>query len=409
MPFYKFQQNDIFYNRVKTHPEASFFMWSGSIYYNNIFQSGSNTNTPNGHINLYEINVNRSTHLPGDAYEHMVPTASALAYQFLTKESGLTSFKTVSTKQFNKDFVYGDLITSSLPMTASISFDYHQPGIPQNNERKPRVRALQNVFNFYKKLSPHYAYESGLGSKESGSMMLVSVPSIFYGTSIKKGSVRLKYYITGTVTAELHDLYKNGELIQVSGTGYANSQAPFGTSSVAGVVLYDHGFVALTGAWGISPNKQNYRDVAGNVIETAKWMFFGSTGSAQGTTPLAPSASYELSFQGTTYTPTVTLMAHARKGELNHSNNSTYKLKGSGESNPFISASNFFLQDLTSSIKNTVKSDFKFHSASFKKQTFISKVGIYDKDKNLIAIAKLATPVKKTEKREFTFKMKLDI
>ena len=36
-------------------------------------------------------------------------------------------------------------------------------------------------------------------------------------------------------------------------------------------------------------------------------------------------------------------------------------------------------------------------------------VCIYDKDKNLIAIAKLATPVKKTAKREFTFKIKLDL
>jgi hypothetical protein len=35
-------------------------------------------------------------------------------------------------------------------------------------------------------------------------------------------------------------------------------------------------------------------------------------------------------------------------------------------------------------------------------------VGIYDKDKNLIAIASLANPVKKTEKRDFMFKLRLD-
>ena len=60
-------------------------------------------------------------------------------------------------------------------------------------------------------------------------------------------------------------------------------------------------------------------------------------------------------------------------------------------------------------IKNTVSSSFIGHSASFKKQTFISKVGIYDKDKNLIAIAKMATPVRKRESDDFTFKIKLDI
>jgi hypothetical protein len=39
----------------------------------------------------------------------------------------------------------------------------------------------------------------------------------------------------------------------------------------------------------------------------------------------------------------------------------------------------------------------------------VSKIGIYDEDMNLIAVAKLATPVKKTEERDLTFKLKLDI
>ena len=34
---------------------------------------------------------------------------------------------------------------------------------------------------------------------------------------------------------------------------------------------------------------------------------------------------------------------------------------------------------------------------------------IYDKDKNLIGIAKMATPVRKTESDQYTFKLKLDI
>ena len=33
---------------------------------------------------------------------------------------------------------------------------------------------------------------------------------------------------------------------------------------------------------------------------------------------------------------------------------------------------------------------------------------LYDENKNLIAIAKTATPVKKTEERDLTFKLKLD-
>ena len=61
------------------------------------------------------------------------------------------------------------------------------------------------------------------------------------------------------------------------------------------------------------------------------------------------------------------------------------------------------------SIKNTVSSSFPDPTGSFQKQTYISRVGIYDKDKNLIGVAKVANPVKKTEDRDFTFKLKLDI
>ena len=45
----------------------------------------------------------------------------------------------------------------------------------------------------------------------------------------------------------------------------------------------------------------------------------------------------------------------------------------------------------------------------FEKQVFISEIGIFDEDKNLIAIAKLANPVLKKDTDDMTFKLKLDI
>jgi hypothetical protein len=42
-------------------------------------------------------------------------------------------------------------------------------------------------------------------------------------------------------------------------------------------------------------------------------------------------------------------------------------------------------------------------------QTFISKVNIFDKDGNIIAVAKLAKPVTKTNNTDYTFKLKIDI
>jgi hypothetical protein len=56
-----------------------------------------------------------------------------------------------------------------------------------------------------------------------------------------------------------------------------------------------------------------------------------------------------------------------------------------------------------------VSASYTEPTASFKKITYISKIGIYDEYKNLIGIATVATPVKKEEEIDYTFKLKLDI
>ena len=68
-----------------------------------------------------------------------------------------------------------------------------------------------------------------------------------------------------------------------------------------------------------------------------------------------------------------------------------------------------YTEDSEVNIYNTVSSSFYDYEEKFKHQTFISKIGIYDENKNLIAIANLAKPIKKLEDRDFTFKLKLDI
>ena len=45
----------------------------------------------------------------------------------------------------------------------------------------------------------------------------------------------------------------------------------------------------------------------------------------------------------------------------------------------------------------------------FKKTTYISKIAIYDDQKNIIGIAKLANPVRKRELDSYTFKLKMDL
>ena len=102
------------------------------------------------------------------------------------------------------------------------------------------------------------------------------------------------------------------------------------------------------------------------------------------------------------------MFAHAPKNELNWSNNPTYISASQGES-ILVSSSFSYIEQKARTIKNTISSSFARYSASFKPQTFISTIGVYDDDDNLIAITKLANPVRKTDEQDYTFKLKLDL
>ena len=60
-------------------------------------------------------------------------------------------------------------------------------------------------------------------------------------------------------------------------------------------------------------------------------------------------------------------------------------------------------------IKNITHTPLTDQVPQFQKETYITKVALYDEKKNLIGVAKVAVPVRKTESRQYTFKLKLDI
>tara|TARA_Y100000310_G_scaffold41508_1_gene38824 strand:- start:4650 stop:5834 length:1185 start_codon:yes stop_codon:yes gene_type:complete len=394
MPLYKFKEGDVLRNRIKAYPKNSFLITSGSIFYNNEFPETRTldpgiTNYLNhisaGSVSLYEINVDR----PSDQ----------LVQPYIVKSSDRTAFKTISTTSFNSASWGEDVTTTfNYPLSASISVDY----LTMNTERvsaRKRIYALENTLNFYKKNSLHYSYSSNLGDKSEQAMTLISIPSIFYGSSIKKGSVKLNFYRTGSLVGELQDSGQNGELRQVSPAGTE-------TGSIAGVVLYNEGFVVLTGSWDIHPETFTTDDG----LLAPQWKYWGNNYK----TSNGQDMSWGLQFEGTNYIPVLTMLAHAPKGHLNHSNNPTFikhitNSVGNLISYPIPSSSISYIENSQMPLTNMVSASYNEPSASFKKSTYISKIGVYDKDKNLIAVAKVATPVKKTEQREYTFKLKLDI
>jgi len=281
-------------------------------------------------------------------------------------------------------------------LTSSISFNRY--GAEFTNEKRRILYALRTTLDRYSGMNDYYSYSSPVhGNKETKHLNLISIPSIFYGSEIKKGSVTLKYFVSGSLLAEASDIKKDGRLVQTSGAF---------TGDTVGIVLYGEGFIMLTASadlpWpgGVGTHKEVYNSDGDSL--NASWQNYGVMDAVNG----AYSSSYSLDFKGTTYVNTVTMFAHARRNQLNFSNNPTFLVSGSYD--PSYTSSSYEERD-NIEIKNIASSSYTGHTASFKPITYITKIGLYDKDKNLIGIASLANPVKKTEERNYTFKLKLDI
>ena len=359
---HEFGPDDIFLNRMITNPSYEFLMYSGSAYINNDRFMGANI--PTGSISLYEYNVDRDG------------TAQQLIYPFLIKDGSWLAFPSVTTSSYTS-LPYGTVITGSYPLSASMYRQYYHPTADPfpagtNAEKnayttnRRELMALQNTMNYYRNISNKYDY-------------------------------------TGSLMDEAVDSLQNGELISTMGDT---------AGSVVGMVLYNEGFVLLTSS--VSINTTSYDDYlgTGNAATNVNpnWTYFGSylpTSSAEG----FPTASISaLTFKGTHKIPTMTMFATIQPGEANNSLNPTWISSSNGDwRNRTVTGSTGYVEPRQLVIKNTIQSQYCDFEEGFSKQTFITEVGIYDDDKNLIGIAKLANPVMKQELDEYTFKLKLDL
>jgi hypothetical protein len=424
MSYRKFGKNDVLLNTMRTYPATDFFIYRGRIYFNSRrHESGSFSNeilgitsSFSGGISLYEYNIDRLT------------GSNNPIFPYITKDSAGASFSTVGATSFSTEFKYGDRIDGFYPLTASISREFMSPtpgarATVVNTETEtftlnagtpayPHFYALKNRLNYYGRFSEHYKvktnYEGGW-DKANQPLNVIYIPSIFYGSKINPGSVSLKWYVSGTVAGELKDTKENGELIQVSGTAYAQSQ---GQDEVAGVILYNEGIIMLTGSWDLGPSSLPLLTgrTADGVVKP-KWIYFGAGGNDT-IDPLRSdhsfgTASFGINFQAQNHTQVYTMFAKAGRGQANYSNNPTFLTKD--EDYLLKTGSNVFEENPIRTIKNIASSSFATHEEKFQRQVYISRIGIYDKDKNLIGVATLADPVLKKENEDLAFKIKLDI
>ena len=412
MSFKKFNSSDILLNTLRAYPDVEFTIYDGKVYYNNTpdqtgVRNSKTRNIPAGYISLYEYNIDRPEVNTGRFIGSSSIPDNGRIYPWVSKDSAGSSFKTVTANAYNTEFKYGDILRSTYPLSASITREYvtnPSSSSPAGaGEHNAHYIALRNRLNYYSARSIHYAVSSSNGNKNTQTLNLVHIPSIFYGSRIKPGSVELEWYFTGSIAAKLSDKNQNGELIQIS-----SSDSSEYNDKVAGVVLYDEGVIILTGSWTL--NRTSYDPGKTPSNDFPRWIYYGAganDGEDDSAAASFKSGSYRLKFKGQSDTQVMTMFAHAKRGQVNYSNNPSFIKRG--QDTIFKTSSTVYHENNEVMAKNFVSSSYPDYSASFERQVFISQIGIYDKNKNLIGVATLAKPILKKQNQSYTFKLKLDI
>ena len=401
---YELKQNDVFQNTTIARPKYKFVLYSGSLFINDQVDNGI---YETGSIRIGDLNLTPTsdltitTNLPSGFSKYInanIVTGSAISSFTLNREF---VYKVGTT--YNTDYTSTNTIFKFLSLKNSIdnrrdrapSFDFdlyfNNNGLPQS--KKNEIAAGTDA----SKASPKQ------------SLNLLTYDNIFYGNQISPGSITASFYKDGDIIAQATDVHKNGELVE-------QINATQGTGSVVGFVLYEEGAIVFTGTGSLSTDEEPYIQPTASsgtpVSDDSKWIHFGSYQKIASSGNAITGSAYELEFKGTQPKETLTMFAYAPKNELNWSNNPTYLIQsGDNSKNQYIdvTGSNIYMEKEDVYVKNIVSSSFSTYSASFDAVTYIRSIGVYDEDKNLIAVAKVANPVKKTTEQDYTFKLKLDL
>lgn len=447
----KFGKNDVFYNTLSANPSYKVVFYNGNVTINDQLSEGNKISSS---ITMLERNTEYTASLAENFvknqffysgsytirgnFSYNPQFRRSLIYitstSFNTYYTDYPAIKKVSALR-NSFYKYSldnpsckisnFLINDGLPSTPSIGFE---------GQKNPLYDSFLNL-DVSPASVPNYFIQP------SQSINLIEIPQAYYGIKVQPGTLNLKIYVTGTLVAEACDVYKNTKIIQTS-SSYASSLV----GNEIGTILYDEGIILLTGSSTLATTSEKYiqpvsyyyqNGILKNYLTTAaasdalKWIHFGShkVTSTSTTTPIV-SASFELNFQGSTERSTITMFCSADKNDFTWSNNRTFISGGQNDrlvlgqtssvvvngttynapsGSYFVPSNGQYFENDQLLVKNTISSSFTNYSAPYKSQVFISEVGIYDEEGDLIAIAKLANPVRKTPELDYTFKLKLDI
>tara|TARA_A100001515_G_scaffold17944_1_gene13066 strand:+ start:5223 stop:6530 length:1308 start_codon:yes stop_codon:yes gene_type:complete len=431
-PSFKFKKDDVFISYLQANPKYKIHFYLNRVKINGGLDNGGLFHNREDTISVFSNNQSGSTITPFYEKDSSRPLRffredlTKTQWSVFSEGSKYTGSYTNITASLTKEYVIKSGVQATL--TPGVSFQH----------TLDKLGSLKNVYNYYRFLSPFFDFDSYIAENDglpkagntfatpkSSYINFISIPRLYKGNKIKEGSIILSFYYTGSLIGEARDIDGDGLLYETTGTS---------VGTVIGTVLYPEGLMTITASHALNESEDGYlspinsQSVSTDFIDNPKWVHYLSYKSHidkvgydeepfERIAKYAPaSSSYTVEFEGETVVPTFTMFCHADKNDLIWSNNPSFIEKNSNFSHKkydsiyvLSSGSKHYEEREQISIKNIVSSSFTSHSESYSPTTYISKIGVYDKEGDLLAVANLSTPVKKTTEQDYTFKLKLDL
>lgn len=240
----------------------------------------------------------------------------------------------------------GGWISKTGPFTSSIGI----VDAERDAENKELYLSIQGLYNHYAIVNSDYT--ASFDGADTTRFRVITIPEIYYEREI----------LTGSLTASDLDSAGNERNLYDNGRGGIYSGSLTGT--LVGNIFYSEGLIVLKGG--------GLNDEAGS----------NDFGQASPT-----NYKWTVSLKGVNTIPVNVFRCRAPAGELNASTNTTFYTV------PTLSSSQF---------KNE---RVKILSESV---TYITQIGMYNDRYELVAVAKLAQPIRKTEGQDLLFRIKYD-
>ena len=432
----KFEKNDLFYNTIAGNPSYKIVLYNGNVTVNDQISEGNRVSSS---VTFLENNFNYTCSVT----EEFTKSNVFLDYEF----SGTLSYNpTIKRNYIRKagntfNYLYTEYLT--LKKILALRNVFPKYNLENTNLKISEYLEEDGVPRYKSKvfLDPLSANNYQYYIRPKKDINLIEIPQAFYGNKIQPGTLNLKIYVTGTLVAEASDKYKDTKIIQTS-----SSFNPSLINAEIGSILYDEGIIILTGSAQLASVSERYiQPVSSSVFnvnfsnapvsDNLRWVHFGShkvttTSVAPGASTPIVSSSFEINFQGSNQVNTLTMFCTADKNDFTWSNNRTFISGGQSDklllgqtssitvngithtasSNAlFIPSDGKYYENDKIVVKNAISSSFSNYESKYNPQVYISEIAIYNEEGEMIGIAKLANPIRKTKDTDYTIKLKLDI